>query len=81
MSDREDKSVVTIKEHGIILRCNNQELADQFDDFLVTSLDEEISIKFEDKSTLFFFGKKHSAADVENLYAKFIKELSLGKHP
>ena len=62
---------------GTILWCYDIEIADRFDDFLLTNLDKEIYFKFDDDCVAFYFGKEFSVSEVSELYMKFQKGIEI----
>lgn len=77
MTDAANFKVIEDVETGIVLRCYDTERADQFDDFLVENLDQEIYFKFDNECVSFFFGKLMSISEVTDLYKKFEKGIAM----
>ena len=71
MKDTGNFKIFDDPEVGIVLKCYDSEIADQFDDFLIDNLDLEVHFKFSDRSVSFFFGKEFSVLDVSAIYTKF----------
>jgi hypothetical protein len=77
MSDFERARVFDHGETGLVLQCYDTEIADQFDDFLIDNLDQEIPIRFEEGHVSFFFGREFSVTEITALFGKFEKELDM----
>lgn len=58
-------------EYGTVLRINNSELANQFEDFLAERCYVLFNIKFESDFVLFFFGQASSPVKVGELLDRF----------
>lgn len=65
--------IIEDSEIGVVLNCFDAEISDQFDDFLIENLDQDVHFKFQDGCTQFLFGKAFSASDVLDLCYKFEK--------
>ena len=58
-------------EHGVAVTLDDDELADEFDDFLTEHCHGLFDVKFEEPGMTFFFGQAGSVAKVESLLEKF----------
>ena len=59
-------------EYGVILVCQDLELADQFEDFLTEKHSVLFHIKLETNQVSFFFGKTNTASEVKELFNQFM---------
>lgn len=59
-------------EYGVILVCQDLELADQFEDFLTEKHSVLFHIKFEPNQVSFFFDKRNTTSKVKELFNQFI---------
>lgn len=57
--------------YGVVLRCTDAELADQFEDFLSEKNFVFFSTKFQEAEALFYFGQAGSLDAVRSLVARF----------
>ena len=71
MTDSVEIRIFDTEDAGTVLQCYDAEVADQFDDFLIENLDEEVHFKFNEDSVLFFFGNNNSIPTVQALYNQF----------
>ncbi|WP_459659955.1 hypothetical protein ACL9Z5_002331 [Acinetobacter calcoaceticus] len=60
--------IIEDAEYGVILVCQNLELADQFEDFLTEKHSVLFHIKFEPNQVSFFFGKTNTTSKVKELF-------------
>lgn len=58
-------------EQGVAVTLDDDELADEFDDFLAEHCYVLFDVKFEEPGMTFFFGQASSVAKVESLLEKF----------
>lgn len=63
--------ITETKEHGVVLRINDAELADQFDDFVNEDSYVILELKFEPDCVYFYFGQAScvSGTDLFSLFA------------
>ena len=61
-------------EYGVILKCSDRELADEFDDYLAESCFVFVNFKFDPEGVSFIFGQASSEPKVRKLFEKFISE-------
>ncbi len=59
------------KEHGVVLRINDAELADEFDDFINEDCYVFSELKFETGCVYFYFGQAGCIEKVRDLVEKF----------
>jgi len=64
--------IIEDPEYGVILVCQDLELADQFEDFLTEKHSVLFHIKFEPNQVSFFFDKTNTISKVKELFNKFI---------
>ncbi|AVZ05322.1 hypothetical protein MKX19_11005 [Acinetobacter pittii] len=64
--------IIEDPEYGVILVCQDLELADQFEDFLTEKHSVLFHIKFEPNQVSFFFDKTNTTSKVKELFNKFI---------
>lgn len=64
--------IIEDPEYGVILVCQNLELADQFEDFLTEKHSVLFHIKFERNQVSFFFGKTNTTSKVKELFNQFM---------
>jgi hypothetical protein len=64
--------------YGVVLRCTDVELADQFEDFLAEKNYVLFDIKFQEAEVLFYFGQASSLDAVRSLVDRFEAELRSG---
>ncbi|MDC5329058.1 hypothetical protein OHW61_04685 [Acinetobacter baumannii] len=64
--------IIEDPEYGVILVCQDLELADQFEDFLTEKDSMLFHIKFEPNQVLFFFGKTNTTSKVKELFNQFM---------
>jgi len=62
-------------KYGVVLRCTDAEVADQFEDFLSEKNFVLFNTKFQGTEVLFYFGQASSANAVEQLLKRFEAEL------
>lgn len=63
-------------EHGVVWKCRDSELADQFDDFLTEQCFVLFTIKFDGDEVSFFFGQASSVDRVRSLFEEFCGQAS-----
>jgi hypothetical protein len=71
MSGTDNVRIFHDDESGIVFECYDTEMSDQFDDFLVQNVDQEIYLRFEGGRILFIFGRSSSIEEVCDLYRRF----------
>lgn len=59
-------------EHGVVFKCFDVELADQFEDFLSEHCFVLFNLKIEGNETVFYFGQAASTLKIRSLYEKFL---------
>lgn len=64
--------IIEDPEYGVILVCQDLELADQFEDFLTEKHSVFFHIKLEPNQVSFFFDKTNTTSKVKELFNKFI---------
>ncbi|BBQ49251.1 hypothetical protein [Acinetobacter pittii] len=64
--------IIEDPEYGVILVCQDLELADQFEDFLTEKDSMLFHIKFEPNQVSFFFGKTISTSNAKELFKQFM---------
>jgi len=64
------------KEHGVILRISDIEVADEFDDFLNEDGYVLSDLKFETDYVDFYFGQVSSVTKVREMVERFKKKIS-----
>lgn len=64
--------IIEDPEYGVILVCQDFELADQFEDFLTEKHSVLFHIKFEPHQVSFFFGKTNNTSVVKKLFNQFM---------
>ena len=62
------------KEHGGILKFNDAELADKFDDFVNEDCYVFTEIKFEAECVCFYFGQAACIEKIKDLVNRFINK-------
>jgi len=67
------------EEHGAVLKINDVELADEFDDFLNESCFVFSSIKHESDCVYFYFGQAGWVKKVRELLEQFNKNIKQSK--
>lgn len=65
--------------YGVVLRCTDAELADQFEDFLSERNFVLFNTKFQEAEVLFYFGQASSLDAVRGLVQRFEAELRSGE--
>lgn len=60
------------KEYGVILKINDTELADEFDDYLTENSPISYSLKFSESNVEFFLGRFVDVEHIQNLVTKFL---------
>ncbi len=60
------------KDHGVILRINDTELADEFDDFVNKDCYIFSELKFESNCVHIYFGQAGCMEKVRDLVEKFV---------
>lgn len=65
--------------YGVVLRCTDAELADQFEDFLSEKNFVLFNTKFQEAEVLFYFGQASSLDAVRKLVERFEVELRSGE--
>ncbi|MCU0972484.1 MAG: hypothetical protein MUF80_00765 [Burkholderiales bacterium] len=65
--------------YGVVLRCTDAELADQFEDFLSEKNFVLFNTKFQEADVLFYFGQASSLDAVRRLVERFEAELRSGE--
>jgi hypothetical protein len=63
--------ITETSDQGMILQCYDSEVADQFDDFLIEILDEEVHLAFSENKVTFYFGTKFSISEIDSLFETF----------
>jgi hypothetical protein len=71
MSLNHQIEIFSSTEHGTIARCQDTELADQFEDFLTENTTFEFVLKFEGNIVTFIFGESVSTEEVAYALKKF----------
>jgi hypothetical protein len=66
-------------KYGVVLRCTDAEVADQFEDFLSEQNFVLFNTKFQEGEVLFYFGQASSASAVEQLLKRFEAGLRSGE--
>ncbi|MFL1486487.1 hypothetical protein ACJOX4_00900 [Acinetobacter baumannii] len=64
--------IIEDPEYGVILVCQDLELADQFEDFLTEKDSMLFHIKFEPNQVSFFFSKTNTTSKVKELFNQFM---------
>lgn len=64
--------IIEDPEYGVILVCQDLELADQFEDFLTEKHSVLFHINFEPNQVSFFFDKTNTTSKVKELFNNFI---------
>ena len=64
--------IIEDPEYGVILVCQDLELADQFEDFLTEKDSMLFHIKFEPNQVSFFFGKTNNTSEIKELFNQFM---------
>ena len=64
--------IIEDPEYGVILVCQDLELADQFEDFLTEKHSVLFHIKLEPNQVSFFFGKTNTTSKVKKLFNQFM---------
>ncbi|MDH2504602.1 hypothetical protein QDR22_02590 [Acinetobacter baumannii] len=64
--------IIEDPEYGVILVCQDLELADQFEDFLTEKDSMLFHIKFEPNQVSFFFCKTNTTSKVKELFNQFM---------
>ena len=72
--------ILDTPEYGIILKCLDLELADEFDDYLSENCFVLFNLKFDPKDVSFIFGQASSELKVRELFEKFISEKDKSMH-
>ena len=62
------------KEHGCVLRINDVELADEFDDFINEDCYVFTELKFETACVYFYFGQAGCKEKVRDLVERFLSK-------
>ncbi|MEE9343734.1 MAG: hypothetical protein V3V12_08895 [Gammaproteobacteria bacterium] len=62
------------KEHGAILRINDAELADEFDDFINEDCYVFTELKFETDCVCFYFGQAGCIEKIRDLIERFVNK-------
>jgi len=62
------------KEHGCVLRINDAELADQFDDFVTEDCYIFTELKFETDCIYFYFGQASCVEKIRDLVESFVNK-------
>ena len=62
------------KEHGGVLRINDAELADQFDDFVNEDCYVFTELKFETDYVYFYFGEASCIDKIRDLVERFVSK-------
>lgn len=62
------------REHGGILRINDVDLADEFDDFISENCYVFTELKFEIECVYFYFGQASSAEKIKSLVEIFVSK-------
>jgi len=64
--------IIEDPEYGVILVCQDLELADQLEDFITEKHSVLFHIKFEPNRVAFFFGKTNTTSKVKELFNQFM---------
>jgi len=64
------------KKYGVVLRVDDMEVADEFEDFLTEKHYVLFEVGFEEKSELFYFGQSSCVEKVKELVEKFLSNYS-----
>lgn len=62
------------QRYGVVVRCTDTEIADEFEDYLAEQGYVLFNIKFEDPDVVFYFGQASSRDVVEALLVGFLSE-------
>jgi len=62
------------KEHGGVLRINDAELADEFDDFVNQDCYVFTELKFEADCVYFYFGQASCIEKIRDLVERFVSK-------
>ncbi len=62
------------KEHGVVLKINDAELADEFDDFVNEDCYVFSELKFESDRVYFYFGQAACTEKVRDLVERFVSK-------
>lgn len=65
--------VIATSKYGIVVECNDIEVADQFDDFLTTNFRGEFTLKFEASKVSFFMGRGAPIEKIRQLCKIFLE--------
>lgn len=62
------------KEHGGVLRINDAELADEFDDFVNEDCYVFTEVKFKAECVCFYFGQASCVEKIRDLVERFVSK-------
>jgi len=73
MSTSSNVEILETTEYGTVLKCQDTEVADRFEDFLTEHCFVFFKTKMEPDEISFFFGQASSESKVRSLFESFIK--------